>query len=150
MVKNQPANVGDIGLIPGSGSSLDKEMATQSGIIAWKIPWTEEPSGPQSLGSIKSQTRLSNYSNNSLLLCAIGYSGNRQVKPVIPRVLLFKGGLFMTLDPEGICPDAIDEKTDSRSGEVTCLQLWSPLLLEPGMQDLLCGSFLNFLFDIGV
>ena len=72
MVKNPPANVGDIGLIPGSGSSLDKEMATHSGITSWKIPWTEEPSGPQSLGSIKSQTRLSNHSNsNSPLLCAL-------------------------------------------------------------------------------
>ena len=65
------------------------------------------------------------------------------MKPVIPQVLSFKGGLFMTLDPEGICPDAIDETTDARSGEVTCLQPRSSLLLEPGMRDLLCGSFLD-------
>ena len=55
MVKNPPANVGDIGLIPGSGSSLDKEIATHSGITSWKIPWTEEPSGLQ---PIASQSRM--------------------------------------------------------------------------------------------
>ena len=31
--------------------SLEKETATHSNILAWKIPWTEEPSGPQSMGS---------------------------------------------------------------------------------------------------
>ena len=33
-------------------------MATHSSILAWKIPWTEEPGRPQSMGSQKSQTRL--------------------------------------------------------------------------------------------
>ena len=35
-------------------------MATPSSILAWGIPWTEEPGGLQSMGSQKSQTRLSN------------------------------------------------------------------------------------------
>ena len=35
-------------------SSLEKEMATHSNILAWKISWTEELSGPQSMGSQKS------------------------------------------------------------------------------------------------
>ena len=30
---------------------LEKEMATHSGILAWRIPWTEEPGGLQSVGS---------------------------------------------------------------------------------------------------
>ena len=30
---------------------LEKEMATHSSILAWRIPWTEEPGGPQSTGS---------------------------------------------------------------------------------------------------
>ena len=30
---------------------LEEEMATQSNILAWKIPWTEEPDGLQSMGS---------------------------------------------------------------------------------------------------
>ena len=31
--------------------SLEKEMATHSSVLAWKIPWTEEPGGLQSMGS---------------------------------------------------------------------------------------------------
>ena len=34
-------------------------MATHSGILAWEIPWTEEPGGLPSMGSQKSQTQLS-------------------------------------------------------------------------------------------
>ena len=36
--------------IPGWGRSLEEEMATHSSILAWKISWTEEPSGLQSMG----------------------------------------------------------------------------------------------------
>ena len=38
---------------------LEKGMATYSSILAWRIPWTEEPGGLQSIGSQKSQTQLS-------------------------------------------------------------------------------------------
>ena len=51
MIKNLPANAGDVGLIPGLGNALEKEMATHSSIIAWEIPWTEEPGALQSMGS---------------------------------------------------------------------------------------------------
>ena len=37
---------------------LEKGMATHSSILAWRIPWTEEPGGLQSMG-LQSQTRLS-------------------------------------------------------------------------------------------
>ena len=47
-------SAGDMGLIPGSGRSLEKEMATHSNILAWRIPWTEEPCGLQSMGSQES------------------------------------------------------------------------------------------------
>ena len=53
MVKNPLANVRDsrdMGLIPGLGRSPAEEMATHSSILAWKIPWTEEPGGLQSMG----------------------------------------------------------------------------------------------------
>ena len=36
---------------PGLARSLEKEMATHSSILAWEIPWTEEPDGLQSIGS---------------------------------------------------------------------------------------------------
>ena len=41
----------------GWGDPLEKAMATHSSILAWKIPWTEEPGGLRSMGS-QSQTRL--------------------------------------------------------------------------------------------
>ena len=44
----------------GQGDPLEKEMATHSSILAWETPWTEEPSGLQSMGSQKSWTRLNN------------------------------------------------------------------------------------------
>ena len=44
-------NAGDLGLIPGLEDALEKEMATHSSILAWKIPWTEEPGRLQSMGS---------------------------------------------------------------------------------------------------
>ena len=34
----------------GREDPLKEEMATHSSILAWKIPWTEEPGGPQSMG----------------------------------------------------------------------------------------------------
>ena len=51
MVKNPPANAGDMGSIRGQEDPLEKEMATHSSILAWKIPWREEPVGLQSTGS---------------------------------------------------------------------------------------------------
>jgi len=40
----------DAGLIPESEDSLEYKMASHSSILAWKIPWTEEPDGLQSSG----------------------------------------------------------------------------------------------------
>ncbi|KAM7231347.1 hypothetical protein CapIbe_017793, partial [Capra ibex] len=52
VVKNSPASKGDrgdTGLIPlCQEDSLEGEMATHSSILAWEIPWTEEPGGLQS------------------------------------------------------------------------------------------------------
>ena len=52
MVKNPPANAGDIrdtGSIPEPGRSPGGGHGTYSSILAWRIPWTEEPSGLQFL-----------------------------------------------------------------------------------------------------
>ena len=54
VVKNWPANLGnkrDVGLIPGSRRSPAEGMVTHSSILAWRIPWTEEPGGLQPIGS---------------------------------------------------------------------------------------------------
>ena len=47
--KYPPAKVGNTGSIPGLEDLLEKEGATHSSILAWKIPRTEEPGGLQSL-----------------------------------------------------------------------------------------------------
>ena len=44
----------------GQGDPLEKEMATHCSILAWKIPWTEDPGGLQSMRLQKSQAQLSN------------------------------------------------------------------------------------------
>ena len=63
VVKNLPANAGEMQetQVPSLSREdpLEKEMATQPKILAWKIPWTEEPGGLQSMEFQKSQTRLS-------------------------------------------------------------------------------------------
>ena len=54
MLKNPPALAGDtetqVRSLDGE-DPLEEEMATQSSILAWRIPWTEEPGGLQSMGS---------------------------------------------------------------------------------------------------
>ena len=47
---------GAVSSIPGLERSPEKDMATHSSVLAWEIPWEEEPGGLQSMGSQKSQT----------------------------------------------------------------------------------------------
>ena len=64
-VKNLPAKqetqVGPL----GREDPLEEGMATHSSILAWRISWTEEPGGLQSIGSGRSQTRLSYLNSNN-------------------------------------------------------------------------------------
>ena len=59
--KASACNVGDLGSISGLEDPLEKEMATHSSILAWKIPWIEKPGRLQSTGVTKTRTRLSNF-----------------------------------------------------------------------------------------
>ena len=64
VVKNPPPNAidtGDAGLIPELGRSPADEMVTHSSILAWRIPWTEEPGGLQFMESQKIKTWLSKH-----------------------------------------------------------------------------------------
>ena len=52
--KNSPAKTnagdpGDTGSVPGQEGPQEREMATHSSILAWEIPWTEEPGRLQSM-----------------------------------------------------------------------------------------------------
>ena len=51
MVKNLPAKQKTWVRSLGWEDPLEKEMATHSSILAWEIPWTEEPGGLQSMAS---------------------------------------------------------------------------------------------------
>ena len=71
-VKNPPANAGDeedVGFILGLGRSPEEETATHSSILAWEIPWTEEPGGSQG---------LPNWTWRSKWTCTLGLLGFQQ------------------------------------------------------------------------
>ena len=54
VVKNPPASAGGAGDVVrslGQEDPLEEEMATHSSILAWEIPWTEDPGGLQSMES---------------------------------------------------------------------------------------------------
>ena len=57
--KESVCDVGDMVQSLSRDDPLEKETATHSSILAWKIPWTEEPRGLQSMGSQKSRTGFS-------------------------------------------------------------------------------------------
>ena len=63
MVKNTPANAGDSGLISKSRFS-GEGTATHYSILAWEIPWTEEPGGVQSTGLQELDTAWQLNNNN--------------------------------------------------------------------------------------
>ena len=52
--KEFACNAGDPGLIPGLGSSPEEGIGIHSSIPAWRIPWTEDPGGLQSMGTQES------------------------------------------------------------------------------------------------
>ena len=63
-LKNLPTDAGQAreeGLIPRSGGfPWRRKLATHSSILAWKVPWTEEPGGLQSMESQKNLIQVSN------------------------------------------------------------------------------------------
>ena len=63
MVRNSPASAGDGRDVGLTEDPLEEETATHSSILAWRIPWTEEPDGPQSMDCKESDTteRLSTH-----------------------------------------------------------------------------------------
>ena len=83
VIKNPPANTGDIEMQVqslGQKDPLEEGMATHSSILAWKIPWTEEPGGLQSIGS----ERVRNDSND--LACRHPFLGASQLASVVKNL----------------------------------------------------------------
>ena len=71
-VKNPPAIAGDIiwdaDLILGREDSLEKEKAAHSSALSWRIPWTEQPGGLQSIGSQRVRHDWSNLAQHRVLM----------------------------------------------------------------------------------
>ena len=65
MVKNMPAMLKIQVWSPGWEDALEKGMPTHSDILAWRIPWTEEPGGLQSMGL---QNTRHNWATNTFTL----------------------------------------------------------------------------------
>ena len=70
--KESACNAGELGSIPGLGSSPGGGMATPSSILAWRIPWTEAPGGLQSMGSQDSDITAVSTSHFGCLWDAVG------------------------------------------------------------------------------
>ena len=102
VVKNPPASAGDVrevGLIPGLGRSLSHSsilVATHSNILAWRIPWTEEPGRLQSMGWQRVGHNWSNLAQHSTALTSDHRTARAADKPLkkstaslnaIPRVI---------------------------------------------------------------
>ena len=65
-VKESACNSEDSSLIPGREDLLEKEMATHSSTLAWRIPWTEEPGRLQSMALQRVGHDLTTKNNNTL------------------------------------------------------------------------------------
>ena len=72
--KEFTCSAGDLHSISGLGRSLEKGMATHSSILAWRIPWTEEPRRLQSMGLQESDTTW--WLNDNKLLFTIIFGGS--------------------------------------------------------------------------
>ena len=74
MVKNLPARQETwVGFL-GRKDPLEEGMATHSSILAWRIPWTEEPGGLQSMGSQRVRYKCVTSTFTSLLRVTLGSS----------------------------------------------------------------------------
>ena len=87
----------------GQENSLGKEMATHSSILAWEIPWTEEPGGLQSMGS---QRVRHNWTPNTFKLAVKCEAipdqaeGRRPPSPLTPHTHTHPSPLWLTVSPE--------------------------------------------------
>ena len=98
VVKNPPANTGDVGWIPRSGSFTGGGNGTHSRILAWKIPWTQDTCRLQSMGWQKSQTRLSDWTRTKgIVLRKEPPDCQRSLRPKSVKDLLLKANKLIGL-----------------------------------------------------
>jgi len=68
VVKNPPARQETWAQFLGQEDPLEEGMATHSSILAWRIPWTEEPGGLQSMGSQRVRNEATEHACRHLLI----------------------------------------------------------------------------------
>ena len=82
----------------GQEDPLEEEMATHSSILAWRIPWTEEPGGLQFMGLLKSHTWFSNnthtHPTSSLSIHLLRDTGCFHILAVVNNVLRTLGYMY--------------------------------------------------------
>ena len=93
--KESACNAGDLGSIPGLGRSPGEGMAIHLSIVAWRIPWTEESGGLQSMG-LQSQTRLSDLKKKKRPWTSV-YLGNWQSQIIFLCVSRDRGEIRFSL-----------------------------------------------------
>ena len=81
MVKNLPATQETQVRSLGQEDPLTKRKATHSSILAWRIPWTEEPGGLQTLGSQKVRREWRNGASTELKRLHASGEGERVIAP---------------------------------------------------------------------
>ena len=84
-VKNTPANSGDTGSIPEPGRSPGEGNGNPTSILAWEIPWSDEPGRPQSMGLHRVRNNLAS-EQQPQLYCGYGFC----------MVVLFSYWIFIT------------------------------------------------------
>ena len=83
MVKNPPANAGGREIWAqslGWEDPLEKQLATHSSILAWGIPWTEEPGGLQSMGWQRDRHDLSDLACTHICCALLGAEESEEVQ----------------------------------------------------------------------
>ena len=97
VVMNLPANAEDSGDVVwslGWKHPMEEGMETHSSILAWRIPWTGEPGGLQSIGSQRAGHDRSQLSTNS---CDPGYESSFYVFFHLISTIIQWGGLYLVL-----------------------------------------------------
>ena len=135
--KESACNAGDWDSISGLGRPPEKEMATHSSILAWKIPWTEEPGGIQ---SIESQTighdRVTNtfiHTRLPLYLreCKSRHKCSALITPIfsqcdsLPKWVKVRNNSFCSFSYAGPCPPKDLSYHEAHLLAIPCLRIGS-------------------------
>ena len=118
-------------VIAASAAHMEKEMATRSSILAWRIPWTEEPGGLQSIGS---QSVGHNWATKHALLISNFLQELFKVS-VLPFLLLHDRSQHSAISIQMVTfrtlPNSLSKVVIPREVAQSCLTLCDPMDCSP-------------------